>query len=270
MSEMQGPGETELHAYLDGELDAPGRAEVEAWLETHPEDAERLEGWRGDREAMAALHQDLLNEAVPERMQAALRQVPQTPEQATGKSNSGNWMRAAASVVLLVAGAVAGWIAHDVAAPPPTETSAQNGFVRNAVSAHVVFTRERSHAVEVKAGKAKDEKHLVRWLSKRLGRPLNPPLLTTAGFALVGGRLVADDGGPAAQFMYQDDKKNRLTLYVRNARNAENTAFRIVSDRDVSAFYWIDKTYAYALIGKIDRDRLVPLGELVYTHLQKK
>lgn len=268
MSEMQGPSETELHAYLDGELDAPGCAELETWLETHPEDAERLEGWRRDREAMAALHQDLLSEAVPERMQAAVRQTPETQE-TPQKQGSGSWMRAAASVVLLVAGAVAGWIAHDVTAPSP-ETSAQNGFVRNAVSAHVVFTKERSHAVEVKAGKEKDEKHLVRWLSKRLGRPLDPPLLTTAGFSLVGGRLVADDGGPAAQFMYQDESKNRLTLYVRNARNAENTAFRIVTDREVSAFYWIDKTYAYALIGKVDRDKLVPLGELVYTHLQKK
>jgi anti-sigma factor RsiW len=29
MSEMRGPSETELHAYLDGELNAPGRAELE-------------------------------------------------------------------------------------------------------------------------------------------------------------------------------------------------------------------------------------------------
>jgi anti-sigma factor RsiW len=69
--------------------------------------------------------------------------------------------------------------------------------------------------------------------------------------------------------MYQDKDKKRLTLYVRSARDAEGTAFRIASERGVSAFYWIDRTYAYALVGQIDRERLVPLGELVYQHLDK-
>lgn len=37
----------------------------------------------------------------------------------------------------------------------------------------------------------------------------------------------------------------------------------------MSAFYWIEAPYAYALIGKMDRDNLVSLGEIVHTHLQK-
>jgi anti-sigma factor RsiW len=266
MSEMQGPGDTELHAYLDGELAPADRARVDTWLETHPEGAERLDGWRRDRDAVAALYLETLHEPLPERMAEVLRQAPQQrPE-----PESGSWMRAAAAILLLVAGAAAGWIGHDVTASQDAGTRAGNKFVHNAVSAHVVFTKERRHAVEVMAGKEEDEKHLVRWLSRRLGRPLNPPSLNEAGFTLVGGRLVADDGGPAAQFMYEGAAKNRLTLYVRSARNEEGTAFRIVTDRDVSAFYWIDRTYAYALVGRIDRARLVPLGQMVYAHLQKK
>ena len=113
------------------------------------------------------------------------------------------------------------------------------------------------------------EKHLVRWLSRRVGRTLNPPTLKNAGYDLVGGRLVADEGAPAAQLMYQNADKNRLTLYVRSARDAKDTSFRITSARGVSAFYWIEAPYAYALIGKIDRDNLVALGEIVHTHLQK-
>lgn len=259
MSEMQRLGDTELHAYLDGELDAEARADIETWLETHPDDKARLDDWRRDRDALAVLHRDVLGEPLPEKMQAVLRRKPKKPVSTT-------WMRAAASIVLLLSGAVAGWLANEAAAP----VNGGQEFVRNAVGAHVVYTKERRHAVEVKAGRAEDEKHLVRWLSRRLGRALNPPSLNEAGFALVGGRLVADDGGPAAQFMYEGADKNRLTLYVRSARDAEGTAFRIVSDRGVSALYWIDRTYAYALIGKIDRDELVPLGELVYAHLEKK
>lgn len=260
MSEMNRPGDTEMHAYLDGELDAEARAEVEAWLVANPDDAARLDAWRRDRDALAGVHGDVLEAPVPERLQVVLQRKPRKPVP------SGAWMRAAASIVLLLAGAVAGWIAHDIAAP----VGGEKGFVRNAVGAHMVFTNERRHAVEVQWGKEQDEKHLVRWLSRRLGRSLNPPSLTDAGFSLVGGRLVADDGGPAAQFMYENKEKNRLTLYIRSARKAENTAFRIASERGLSAFYWIERPYAYALIGKVDRDRLVPLGQLVHDHLQKK
>ncbi len=132
------------------------------------------------------------------------------------------------------------------------------------MSAHVVFTKERRHAVEAKA----EEKHLVRWLSKRVGRKLNPPDLNEAGYKLVGGRLVSDIGRPAAQFMFQTKDRKRLTLYVRSAPDEKETKFQIVEDRGVSAFYWIEKPYAYALIGKVDRKKLVALGEIVHDHLQ--
>lgn len=38
--------EDELHAYVDGELPAERRADVEAWLAAYPEDAERVQSWR--------------------------------------------------------------------------------------------------------------------------------------------------------------------------------------------------------------------------------
>jgi len=51
----------------------------------------------------------------------------------------------------------------------------------------------------------------------------------------------------------EDGAKRRLTIYVRRARDEKNVAFRIAEARGVSAFYWVEKPYAYALIGKIDR-----------------
>lgn len=252
---MERIGEAELNAYLDGELDAETRVEVESWLAENPEEAARVVALGADRDALADIGATILNEPIPERMQAILRNAPRPR-----KDN--HWMRAAASVMLLVVGAVAGWIAHGSMVPSP---SSETGFLRHAVSAHVVFTKERRHAVEAKA----TEKHLVRWLSRRVGRTLNPPSLKSAGYLLVGGRLVADDGAPAAQFMYQNKDKNRLTLYVRSARKAKDTSFRIATERGVSAFYWIEAPYAYALIGKADRDKLVALGEIVHKHLQK-
>ncbi len=258
MSDMKNFGDAELNAYLDGELDAESQSVVSAWLAENPEAAARLEAMRRDNDLLADLNQNIMTEPVPERFTQIIARTP------AKSANDNRWMRAAAAIVLLFAGAVGGWFAHERTLG--TQLEAKAGFVDQAVSAHVVFTKERRHAVEAKA----EEKHLVRWLSKRVGRTLNPPNLNDAGYKLIGGRLVADNGRPAAQFMFQTKDRKRLTLYVRSAPDEKETKFQIVEDRGVSAFYWIEKPYAYALIGKVDRKKLVALGEIVHNHLQSR
>tara|TARA_Y100001936_G_scaffold252501_1_gene312407 strand:+ start:15373 stop:16149 length:777 start_codon:yes stop_codon:yes gene_type:complete len=256
VSDMKKFGDAELNAFLDGELDADSQEILLTWLAENPNAEKRLQALREDRDRLKELHNDFLSESVPERFTQLIARAP------VKNPTSSSWMRAAAAIVLLTAGAVGGWVAKERVSPQ--QIAANTGFVNQAVSAHVVFTKERRHAVEAKA----EEKHLVRWLSKRVGRTLNPPNLNAAGYKLVGGRLVADNGKPAAQFMFQTTDRKRLTLYVRSAANEKETSFRIVEDRGVSAFYWIEKPYAYALIGKVDRQKLVALGEIVHGHLQ--
>lgn len=94
--------------------------------------------------------------------------------------------------------------------------AAAPAFVQDAAIAHAVFTPEQRHPVEVGAG---EQTHLLQWLSRRLGTPLQAPDFSAQGFALVGGRLLPAGAGEAtpparAQFMYQDAPGARLTLYV--------------------------------------------------------
>ena len=44
--------EDELHAYVDNELPAERRGDVEAWLASHPDDAARVQSWRTMAEAL--------------------------------------------------------------------------------------------------------------------------------------------------------------------------------------------------------------------------
>src|SRR3977135_161663 len=53
--------EDELHAYVDDELPAERRGDVEAWLATHADDAERVRSWRAMAEALHARY-----DAVPD------------------------------------------------------------------------------------------------------------------------------------------------------------------------------------------------------------
>jgi anti-sigma factor RsiW len=138
-------------------------------------------------------------------------------------------------------------------------------FARQAAVAHAVYAPEVRHPVEVTAN---EEEHLVGWLSKRLGTTLKAPKLAPLGYELVGGRLLSGLQGPVAQFMYQDGRGQRLTLYVSKQRGEpRDTAFRFSQEDRVSVFYWVDGNYGYALSGEVKRDQLLQVAEVVYKQL---
>jgi anti-sigma factor RsiW len=240
--------EAELHAYVDGQLDGARRAAVEAYLATNPAEAERARAYVRQNEQLHALFDSTLHEPVPESLR-----VPPTRRRASP-------LRYAALLAAAVLGGVLGWALRSE--QPLTITA---DLPQQAALAHLVYAPEVQHPVEVSA---REEAHLVSWLSKRLGAPVHAPQLTQAGYELVGGRLLPGTDGPAAQFMYQDVRGNRLTLYVRTATDGNHeTAFRYAKEDKVGVFYWVDGPFGYALSGEIERAQLLHVAESVYHEL---
>jgi len=251
MTPPQSVTETELHAYLDGALDDAARSRVEAWLAENPADAERVAAYAEQIETLRYAFDPILKEPVPAAMLERGGNAP---------APSRPWQRIAAAVLLLIVGGAAGWLIRDQSGPPP----GQLAVAQNAINAHALYIKERRHAVEVEA---KQEKHLVAWLSKRLGQPIRTPSLLTLGYHLVGGRMLPDDGKPAAQFMYENKQGDRLTVYVRRNIESRETAFQFVNEKGVSAFYWIDADFAYALVGDLTRDGLHEAAKIIHRDL---
>lgn len=239
--------ESDLHAYLDGQLPGARRGEVEDYLGRHPEEAARIASYRAQNEALRAVFDPVLDEPVPRR----LMRRPVLLD------------RYAAVVAWMAFGMVIGWGLHDLRS---TETRADvPRWARQAVIAHIVYAPEVRHPVEVAADQ---ETHLVTWLSKRLGTHLKVPHLSAAGYSLVGGRLLPGEQGPVAQFMYQDAQGRRLTLYVRtNARDNRETAFRFAQEDHVDVFYWMDGKLGYALSGQVGKQELLRIATAVYRQL---
>jgi anti-sigma factor RsiW len=245
--------ESELHAYLDGQLDPSRREAVEAYLQAHPAEAKRLRDYQAVDAGLQALFAPLLAEPVPARLKARPLAARWRPV-----------LKAAAVAGLMVASGLAGWFAHGVNQPAVQRLA--SSLPQQAIAAHVVYTPEVLHPVEVGA---EQQEHLVKWLSKRLGAEVQAPALEQAGFQLMGGRLLPTEGGnPAAQFMYQDSAGRRLTLYVRkDAKSNQDTAFRFGEAGGVHTFYWIDRDLGYALSGEVERDRLSRAAHLLYQQL---
>ncbi|SNS49602.1 Transmembrane transcriptional regulator (anti-sigma factor RsiW) [Noviherbaspirillum humi] len=247
--------EQDLHGYADDRLDAPRRAEVEAWLDAHPERREQVEAWRRQSGRLHGAYDAVLEMPVPARLMPAAN-APRWPD-----------VKRLAAVAWLLVGGLAGYLMHGATASSPSDRAVAASLPRMAAVAHAVYAPEVRHPVEVGADQ---EAHLSAWLSKRLGAPLKPPRLDAAGFHLVGGRLLPGDTGEVAQFMYEDEKRQRLTLYVQpGTAGAEPASFRYANENGIDVFYWIDGGFGYALSGKTGRDEMLRLTTLVYRQLNR-
>jgi anti-sigma factor RsiW len=249
----------ELHAFVDGQLDPARRREVEAYLAANADAAARVDAYTRQKAALRAVFDPVLDETLPRSLR---------PPRATRRGVHVAW--AAAAAVMLIVGGVAGYqVRNVISAAQQTEMSGpgQNDVVHQAAVAHAVFTPQRRHPVEVGSD---EEAHLVAWLSKVLGAPLRAPHLVDLGYSLVGGRLLSAPNGPAAQFMYENADKHRLTLYVVNDPTWKGkTEFRYAEQRGISVFYWIDGSLGYALTAELPRPKLLAIATAVHKQLER-
>jgi len=272
--------DTDLHAWLDGELTPERRAEVEAWLHQRPEDAARVRLWAADREVLRLQFDAMLAEPVPQRLRdvvaghGARRPVP-------------SWQRWAAAVAVFAVGGVLGaglaWRVHSSVSAHAVATAGPVGerWEQRAVVAHTVYVPEVRHPVEVLA----HEEHLSRWLTKRLDLPVKLFDLRAQGFALVGGRLLPDAKGPSAQLMYEAiaapgaapaassaaaPKPARVTVYLRKPDDGTPAEFRYEQQGELGMFYWVEgqsehgAPCGYALVGALPRAQLLAMAESIY------
>ena len=255
--------DSDLHAYLDGELSAERHADVAARLADHPEAARRVEAYRAQKQALRRLFDPVLDEPLPDGFKALA---------APPRSAPARWLpawslqRIAASLAIALVGAAAGWLAHDQYRPPSL-AGQPPPLPHQAAVAHVVYSPDVKRPVEIGA---EHEEQLVTWLSKRLGTTVRPPRLGAVGYELIGGRLLPGNSGPVAQFMYHDASGQRLTLYVSTENTANrDTAFRFAREGPVNVFYWIDGKFGYAISGGMPKDELARIATAVYDQFQK-
>jgi anti-sigma factor RsiW len=253
MSDADPVRDEELHAFVDAQL-------VVDWLQSHADDTARVAAWQAQRLELRRLHRGLDVGPTPD---ALTRSVP-------GR-RPWRWPLATAAVLLLGVGLGAGWVAArvmpggGVAAPAATGRA----FAHDAAIAHAVFAPEVRHPVEVAAA---DEAHLVQWLGRRLGMSLQAPVLQPQGFRLLGGRLLPGPQSPCAQFMYEDAKGRRVSLYLTVFTAGEaprETAFRAVRSGAVESFYWVEGRFGYALSGELPADELMALAREAYRQLAR-
>jgi anti-sigma factor RsiW len=245
--------EDELHAYVDNELPAERRGDVEAWLARHPDDAGRVQSWRAMAETLHARYDSVADEAVPKRLEIE-RLVRQPRKLVYGAI--------AATLTAFIAGGGVGWVAHGAAAAP----SVFQTLTVDAMGAHRLYVVEVRHPVEVPGS---ERAHLQQWLSKRCGWIVRAPELEGTGLKLIGGRLLPGPTGPASFLMYESASGERFTLYASRAK-IETAQMRYTAAENSGAMYWSEDNVGYVLSGPTDKDRLKQIARLVYDQVEKR
>ncbi|MHB8534543.1 MAG: anti-sigma factor family protein [Sulfuricaulis sp.] len=245
--------ENDLQAYVDRRLEPARRAEVEQYLEGNPVEKERVHALDRQNVMLKNLFDPVLNEPVPEHLPRVLKPGRQPV-----------FWRYSAIAASLTCATMLGWFLRG-----EFQTSVIHvaSLPQQAAVAYAVYSPEILHPVEVSAAQ---EDNLVKWLSKRLGQSVKAPNLSALGYDLIGGRLLPGSEKPAAQFMYQDARGQRLTLYLSTeiVGNRES-AFRYARENNVSVFYWVDGPLGYALSGDTPREKLLSVAETVYRDLNR-
>ncbi len=241
--------EDRLHAYVDGQSTDAERREVEELLARDASSAARVRAYEEQNRALHDLFDPVLDE--PHALKVPTNDAVRWQR----------WGGLAATLVLGVAlGFVArGWMSTGQSRPP---------IAREVALAHAAYVPEVRHPVEVAAS---EEQHLVGWLSKRLATPIRAPSLATAGYQLLGGRLLPpshpSDPAPLALLMYENAQGRRLSLLIKRESTNAETAFRYSEDGPTRVFYWIDGPLGYALAGDLPKDELQTIARLVYRQL---
>lgn len=251
--------EQDLHAYIDGQLDLRRLSEVELYLGNNPSDLRMVHEYRQINRLLQQQQKQALRQPVPENLTKIKAKT--TPAYRAWLIKP---MRVAATVAWLAIGVTTGWVLNSLD-DQQQQLIVRQDFSQQAAFAHAVYTPEKRHPVEVEA---KNEQHLFKWLSNRLDNNVKAPPLSNHGYELIGGRLLPGESRPAAQFMYENQMGNRLTLYVRtHVTGQQETLFNFSSHDDINVFYWIDGPVGYALSGTINKPGLLAIATTVYSSL---
>ncbi|WP_462383636.1 anti-sigma factor family protein [Pseudomonas sp. Marseille-QA0892] len=228
----------DLHAYVDGRLDAERRRFVDDALARDPVLAAQVHGWLQDaRTLRSALSQPSRPEN-PALDPIAIR--------ARKRRRRGGQLATAASLALCLGiGGWGGWMARESVQPyadPP---------MSDAVQAYRLLVDGRMPPDMTATNPAE----LSNWLAVRFGGDVQMPNLEPAGFKAVSARMLSTPQGAAAMVLYRDRAGRTATFYIR----PPGAGYRMMPkgerrDGELKARYWSGGRYNYAVVTKADDD----------------
>lgn len=270
--------ETDLHAFVDGELEETRSRLVESHLRAHPDQSALVDGWRRQNAALRACFDHHWEESAalraatgqgpietgathwgrPSGSRGAIRKFDDV-----GKARRKQAALALGFVVALVMAAAIGAGAGGLLAPPRQGPSliAGQGFVGRAQTTYLTFALDE-RAIEIAADKKGE---LLAWMRRRAGFGFAPDL-AGLGLRFVGGRVVPGVTAPAGFLVYEADDASRVGLYFERADPGLALMQPPRAAPILTTIEWRGSGFAFVLIGPLATEIMQSAAERAAAH----
>lgn len=246
--------ESELHAYLDGELTSARVDAVEAHFLADESDAMRFGIYRRQSDLIRRLYSQV------DRQPVANDLLPLIPTVVRIRPKPKRLRLILVPLVVLMVGAAAGWFGR----PYYEEMQIEAAPLNEALAAHRISQRSRPTGIEVLGG---DGRATIEWLEREFDFQTTSPDPNAVGFSIVGGQLIPSTVGIAAQLQLRAGPDDRLTLYIQPGGAAELTAFRSATAPRERMVTWQASGATLVLVGGLPEARLRAVAEAIQTVL---
>jgi anti-sigma factor RsiW len=244
-------GEDLLHAFIDGELEEPRRAEVAEAIARDPALSERAAAYRADKAALAQLYGSIPDRPLPpewiERIERSVKvRSPQGPAR---------WMALAAALVVAVVSLV-----YFRPISPDTE----DAIVREAIAAR---TNAIAPGKTLMAGNSAQARRIDRTMTALLGMRLKAPDLSRMGYELASARFFEGVRGTGSvELSYRAAGRPVLTVFVRRPTGA--VRFDQFKRDGLRICVWQDEVLGTVISGEVSAAEMQRLASLAYTGLE--
>lgn len=248
--------ERDLHAYIDGLLDAHRTRKVEDYLNRHPEKAAEIQDYMEYNRLLRKAFDRDDNAHVPQRLLSVLHRPVRNIWPAVGK--------AAAIIALCVLSAGGGWMG---AYSTNAAISKEDGIVRNFLHQVALNTAPPfdTMPVETLEVSTKTQTDPLNWLTQKVALEMQAPNLAQAGYTLEGRRLVTRGQQEFVELAYTNSSGDDIKLYMKTRweKDAPTVGFAQKEGRSIA--YWQEGPLVYALTGSqaLDQQRAAQIADLV-------
>ena len=239
----------DVHAFIDGELDAQDRARVEATVNADSELGEQVAAFRADKARLVSLYGGGLNEPLPREWMAQIEEASaRKPLPRTAWAMLG----IAASFVLVLSGAVA---YREFATTP------RDDVVADALAARTLEAKPDNVVPVNSDGEIQAESAVM---AKTLDTRVKAPDLSRMGYRLVGVDVYSSPV-PSFDLRYVDGRGRAVMLYIR--RSPGSTRFDILAMKGLKVCVWQDNIISTVVTGAMSAGEMERLASLAYSGL---
>jgi anti-sigma factor RsiW len=238
----------DLHAFLDGALDAAQARVVAAAIEADPALAARLAGFRADKAMLKKAYGAVADRPVPDHWLALARSVRPQPQR--------TW-RMVGSIAALVLVALVGVTAYRaLQTNPPAGDIVQTALaVRQNGSGQTIVVADAGTASQYNAT-----------ISAILSEQVKTPNLGRMGYHLTAIQIDSKaPGGGAVELQYRNRRNRLFTLYLH--RSDGNARFDQFEKSGLRICIWQDDRVSMVMAGDVSTAAMQRLASLAYTGL---